>query len=375
MARKYARIYPHQLKNGETRYRVMFEFEDAATGKRKQVMRTYQTLKEAKLALAEHETRRGRGRTAAPVATTLAECIDRWRAVHSTHIRPSTLATYQATLKRHVLPHLGAVPTAKISMGRIEEHYGVLRAQGVQPGIIRNVHQRLIQILRWGALHGFDIDAGALQTRSPRYQPREMTCWSDEQMARFLAVADGSKYGPIWRTAVLTGMRRGELMGLRWADVGFEECNVRVARTRGKVAGRMVDGPTKNGTVRNISVPPSLIAALRQHRAQQLAQRVACDRPWADPDLVFSGRGGVTPGPDALARDLDRLVERAGLAPIRIHDLRHTHASYLLRHGKNIAEIAARLGHKNQAQTLATYSHSIPDEHKATAMLLEQMFG
>lgn len=164
-------------------------------------------------------------------------------------------------------------------------------------------------------------------------------------------------------------------MGLRWQDIDWEHGAIRVVQSRTPIGGRITVGPTKNGQPRTIRVYNSVLDALRTHHAAELARRLATPGTWREPELVFTNAQGACMLPETLRRRLDRLVERAGLAPIRIHDLRHTHASCLFRHGRSPAEVAERLGHKNVAQTLNTYAHCIPDEHKATADLLGRLFG
>lgn len=375
MAGRRQRIYPRTTAKGEKRYDVSFDFIDHATGRRRQQMRTFTSEKAARQALAEHEARMGKGPRYYQTDVTLAQCAEAWLLAHAACVRPTTLQTYRATLRTHILPQLGQVPTSRLSLRRLEDHYRELRAAGVSDGLIRNTHQRLVQILRWAALRDYAVDASALQTRTPRYTAREMTCWTDDEMAQFLRIAGQDKNGLIWRVALHTGMRRAELMGLRWQDIDWDNHSVRVVETRTKVGGRIIVGPTKNGQSRTISVPGSLIDALRAHRAAQLADRVRVGSLWREPELVFTNEHGACMVPETLRRRLDALLEQAGLGRIRIHDLRHTHASFLLRHGKSVVEVSKRLGHKNVAQTLNTYAHCIPDEHKATADLLGRMFG
>jgi integrase len=374
MARKRPNIYPVTLKNGERRYRVMLSFKDTS-GERHQQMLTFKTEKEARQALAEHEARRGKGQESPERKATFAACAAAWAQAHGGRVRAGTMATYQGTLRLHILPYLGALPTARITLGRLETHYRELAQRGVGPGLVYNVHQLCRQILRWAALHDYTVDAGALQTPAPRYQSREMTCWNDEEMACFAAVCDQSDYGPIWRVALYTGMRRGELMGLRWRDIDWDGGEIRVVESRSVVGSQIVTGPTKNGKVRSISVPETLLERLRRHRAHQLQERLRWGSAWVDPELVFTNYRGGTIQPASLRYNLGLLLERAGLAPIRIHDLRHTNASWLFRQGKTVSEVSYRLGHADASQTLNVYSHLIPSQHKETAEQLAAMFG
>lgn len=374
MARKRPRIYPRTTGKGELRYDVSFEHYDAS-GKRKPFMRTFKTEKEARQALAEHEARRGKGQESPPQEASFERCAAAWLEQHGREIRPGTLATYQRTLKHHILPYLGKVPTARITLSRLEQHYRDLEDSGVGAGLIRNSHQIVRAILRWAAIHDYVVDASALHTRSPRYEARKMTCWTDEEMARFADAAQTCDYGPLWLVALYTGMRRGELMGLKWKHIDFERATIQVSESRSVVGSKIVEGPTKNGTTRTISVPRSLMTALREHRQRQLRERLRAREVWEDPELVFTNYHGGTVQPASLRSNLAGVLARAALDRIRIHDLRHTHASYLLRHGKSVPEVSQRLGHKDATQTLKVYAHCIPDQHRATADLLEQMFG
>jgi integrase len=185
-----------------------------------------------------------------------------------------------------------------------------------------------------------------------------------DQQATFLAATKASRWNPLWTLALATGLRRGELCGLRWQDVDLAKGVVRVERSCVQIGKDVVtNDSTKNGTVRRVSIDKATAAALRDLRKQQAAERLAVATGWGDEeDLVFVWPDGTRVLPDFLTK---RIVdEQAGLAlpQLRLHDLRHTHATTLLRAGMPVHIVSKRLGHKNVTLTLNTYADVIPDD-------------
>lgn len=211
--------------------------------------------------------------------------------------------------------------------------------------------------------HGLVPKNVAKAAHPPRIERREYQTWSAEQCRRFLAVAiTGSAYGPIWALALATGVRRGELLGVRWRDVDLKRGTLSVRQAIVSVNGRTTVSPhpKTSSSRRTIPLTPRVVAELQSHRARQLERRLRLGDVWSDYDLVFASEVGTPISPRNLIREFVGLVARAGVKRVRIHDLRHTYATIALGTGAPVREVADILGHSSPATTLRIYGHAIP---------------
>jgi integrase len=166
---------------------------------------------------------------------------------------------------------------------------------------------------------------------------------------------------PLLRLAATTGMRRGEVLGLRWRDVDLQRGVLQVVQQRVRGADALTYGPPKTSRGRRrIDLDPATVSALREHRRRQLEDRLAFGPGYIDADLVFARADGSPLDPDVVSRSFERLARRVGLTPIRFHDLRHTHATLALAAGIHPKVVQERLGHSSVSITLDLYSHAVP---------------
>ncbi len=202
----------------------------------------------------------------------------------------------------------------------------------------------------------------------PRVRHREMTTWDADQARRFLAVAcAGSAYGPVWMVALATGMRRGELLGLRWRDMDLERGLLHVRQAAVRVRGQMVMSQPKSLAGRRaLPLQPPVITALRD-KARQNERRLGLGVAWQDDDLVFASASGGPINPSNLRRDFLALVERAGVPVIHIHDQRHTYATLGLATGANLKALSDSMGHAQTSITMNTYAHALPHQRQEVA--------
>src|SRR5688572_25272641 len=213
--------------------------------------------------------------------------------------------------------------------------------------------------MRWRLLDRNPADA----TSPPCLKrPQAATC-NHDQVRRFLAAAANDGYGPIWLLAAMTGLRRGELLGLQWEDVDLGRGVLRVRRSLVEIGSRLIIQEPKTPSGRRVvRLGRSCVVALEAHRAQALARRSAPDTaPPAGTGYVFTTARGGPIAPRNLIRRFHMLTCRAGVPRIRFHELRHTHATLLLEDGKHSKVVSERLGHASVMITLDTYSHVLPD--------------
>lgn len=202
-----------------------------------------------------------------------------------------------------------------------------------------------------------------------------MQALDEDQVRRLLQAAQGHRLAPLFYLAVTTGLRQGELLGLRWADLDWEARTLTIERQAQWLMGRGVvfmEPKTAAGR-RPIKIGAEAIRVLHQRRAQQLNERMFAGDRWKDLDLIFTSRVGTPIQASNLLKDFQRLLAKAGLPAIRFHDLRHTAASLMLKQGVPAKVVQERLGHSNIQLTLNVYSHVLPGMQEQAADLMDAL--
>lgn len=190
---------------------------------------------------------------------------------------------------------------------------------------------------------------------SHRYRPK-FTPWTAEEAKQFLKAAREDRWYALYSVALALGLRRGEALGLRWADLDLLDGVLRVERTLQRIAGQLTVGPVKtDGSDRKVALPPALVEVFRQHRAMQSGERQAAGDKWKDHGLIFTTKIGTPVEPRNMNRHFEKLCERAGVPRIRFHDLRHSCAALLYEQGVPIENIQDVLGHSSPTVTKTIY--------------------
>ena len=228
------------------------------------------------------------------------------------------------------------------------------------------------------------VDDGLL-VRNPasgaRQAPKssnEMLTWNADQLRAFFDATEDDRHLPLWRLTAMSGMRRGEVLGLRWDDLDFEASTVTVRRQwkRGETGFVLAPPKTERGR-RTIDLDGETMAALKEWRRSQLEERMAYEAEWQDDKgFLFTRKDGRLNDVDVVSQRFDRLARRAGLPDIRFHDLRHTHATLLLQTGVAPHVVSMRLGHRSVAFTLQQYAHVLPQQQAdAVERLATRLLG
>jgi integrase len=314
-----------------------------------------------------------------PARMTLAEyLLERWLPAIETSIRPSTFDSYTRQLKLHVIPYLGRVQLQQLSVDHLDRLYAELIKHGredgkggLSPKTIHYLHTTLHKALRDAVrkqLLNRNVADAADPPRTSQAGNHEMQTWNPEQVRTFLAALRGHRLEAAYLLAVTTGMRRGEVLGLRWRDIDFKQARLAVRQTLGHVNYKLTFGAPKTmRSRRTISLDPATLAALSNHRARQRAERTALGAAYSDQDLVFAKIDGSPTHPDYFSQCFDRTVAKLPVPRIRLHDLRHTHATLGLRAGVPAKIMSERLGHANVGFTLDVYTHVIPGHDQDAA--------
>ena len=193
------------------------------------------------------------------------------------------------------------------------------------------------------------------------------------ELAAFLRSVEGTRLEAAWRLAAMTGMRRGEVLGLRWCDVDLDQSRIAVRNAIVSVAYEVLESSPKSHQARVIDLDPETAALLRRHREAQATERERLGADWQDRDLVICAEDGNPIHPQSFSQAFERAVARADVRKIRLHDLRHTHATIAVKAGVPVKVISERLGHESPAFTLKQYAHVLPGMQAEAAELIARV--
>ena len=305
-----------------------------------------------------------------PNRLTVAEWIHgEWTAVLVGRVKPTTAASYLANLNHHVLPRLGRRRLQSVAAADLNSLYADLLHRGrvdgkggLHPRTVRNVHM-LIHLMLADACDAGLVERNVAEVaRPPRRSvapAHPMRSWEIAELTGFLAGIEGDHLEAAWHLAALTGMRRGEVVALRWRHIDFDTARIHVAESRTRVSTKTILSTPKNRRGRTIDLDPSTLDRLRSHRNRQHQRLIATGTLNAE-DLVFLYSDGRPLRPDYLSERFLQLSKTLGLRRIRFHDLRHTHATIALRAGIPVKVVSERLGHATPTITLTVYAHVMP---------------
>lgn len=311
----------------------------------------------------------------------LEDWVERRRQI----VKPSTHHNYRQTIRCYLIPRIGQVRLGDLDRPLILGLYAELLRSGghgdrpLSPTTVRLCHAVLGRALEDAVLDGLVPRNHARSAQPPiRYmEPKDITetlhVWSVEEARRFLAAVEAHPWRAIWHVALGTGLRRGEMLGLRWSDVDFDGEAVRVRRALTRVDGVFRLLTPKTSRQRRLSIGKSVLEALTRWREEQETWRRS-DPGWLNEwDLVFTQPDGQPIDPMLVTREFRRLVRTLSVPVIRLHDLRHTHASLLLAADVPIRSVSDRLGHVTVEMTMDLYSHLLPGMDAAIAETLDAM--
>lgn len=367
----------HIVKRYENSYTIVLNMGfDPVTGKRKQQWVSVKgTKKEAEKRLAELLHQLDTGTFVRPEKTTVAEYLTRWlRDYAQPNLSARGFERYRDIITRCMIPDFGSIPLAQLRPEHLQKHYGALLNSGRSPGTARYhhavIHKALSIAVRWNLVSRNVAD----NVDAPKKHHTEMQVWDEADVNKFLKAAKDSPYYALFFTALYTGMRRSELLGLAWKDADFIFGQISV--TRGlhqlKDGSYVFAEPKTAGSRRTIALPPEAIGVLAKHREQQERDRALLGHPLTDEDLVFSTIDAKPLRPNTITRAWSMLAKKTGLKVIRLHDARHTHASLLLKWGVSPKVCQERLGHADIGTTLNIYGHVMPGMQQAAADLFGQ---
>jgi len=343
------------------------------------LLRKYANIKgtkgEAQKKLRELLTTLDKGMPLDISKATVGEFLGLWLKDYAeTNTTPRTLEGYQEKIRNYILPNIGQVPIAKLTPQNVQSIYASMMERELSPRTALHVHRILREALshamKWGLLTRNVCDA----VDPPRAYHKEMVAWDTPDVQKFLDVAVGHRYGPVFFLALYTGMRRSELLGLRWSAVDLARKSLSVTQTLQCIKGKglVATQPKTYRSRRLVTLPPSAAAFLSGLKVRQRQEREGIGLEWNDSDYVSSNFDGTPFHPNTMSKAFSKLIKKAELPQVRLHDLRHTHATIMLKQGADPKTISERLGHSSVVITLDTYAHVLPGMQEAAALKFEE---
>ena len=341
-------VYRRRTRSGGwSAWHAVIDLDRGRDGQRRQTTRSFPTRAEAYRWLAETNAKQ------AVAGPSLGQWLTDWQD-RLGHLRESTAVSYRGHIGNYLVPLLGDIPLAEVAAGEVEALHEMLAAAGVSTALARRIHATLSSALADAERDGLIAQNPCAKVRLPRGARYEPAVWSSPQAAHFLDVTAGDALAGLWRLSLLLGMRRGELLGLRWRDIDLDAGSLTVRTTRTLVGDQVVEGPPKSARSRRVlPLDPRTVEVLGRHWKQQT--RRALEGVWGPVDYVFTDTNGQPLHPACVSRRFAEIVDRLGLPAIRFHDLRHTSASLGLAAGESLKAVSARLGHSSIVVTADSY--------------------
>jgi integrase len=374
----------HIRRRGEHSWELKFDLgTDSLTGKRLTRYHSFKgTKRDAEKELVRLKAAVDRGEYVDPSKLTLGEFLDRWEAWAATQVSAKTLERYRELAKHHVRPHLGFGNIQKLRPVNFAELYGKLQrakpeGAGLAPLTIGHVHRLMHRVLGYAVKWGVIVTNPVTVADPPRVQRREIDILAPDEIKAILHGLRGKSLYPVAVIALATGMRRGEIVALRWGDVDLEAGTIRIERSLEQTGTSLVfkEPKTKAGR-RAIAIPPSIVMELRNHWRQQQEIRLALGLGKAtSDDLVVPRFDGRPWPPDRLSTTWPKTIARLKLPKVSLHALRHTHASQLIAAGLDVVTVSRRLGHSNPTVTLNVYAHLFGNTDERAAAAVEAVLA
>ncbi len=315
-----------------------------------------------------------------PTTVTFGEWLDKWLTSYKKgQLKQSTYESYESMIETHIKPALGGVPMAKLQAHTLQSFYNDKLKNGRADGkgglstrMVRYCHAIIRQALQQAVKEGLLPRNVADATNPPTVQSKKMQPLTEDQLITFFGAAKDDRLFAAYVLAATTGLRRGELLGLCWDCVNLKDGAITVQRQ----LLALQDGPTLEETTksksgrRNVSLTDDATRELKAHRKRQAQEMLLMGEAYQNNNLVFCSEDGSCLDPREFTKRFQRLLKKAGLPKVRLHDLRHTHASLLLARGVHPKVVQERLGHSSITMTLDLYSHLAPGLDQAAAASL-----
>ena len=361
-------VYPRKNKDGKVvGYRGSYFAPD---GKRRYV--SAKKKGEAEKALRRAMADADRGLVFEAGSLTVGKYLkDKWLADIKDTVRRKTFVQYESVVRCHLAPALGRLKLVSLTPAHVRALYREKLDSGLAPRTVQYIHTTLHKALKQAVMDGFIPRNVTEAVKAPQALRKEIKPLNLTQVKALLSTARGDRLEALYVFAIHTGLRRSEILGLKWTDVDLETGTISVQRSLD--TNGTFNPPKRNNSRRTVKLTDQAIEALKAHRPRQNQERLRLGSLWEDHDLVFPNRIGKPMNADNLYhREFKPLLKKAELSGFTFHSLRHTCATLLCSKNVNPKIVQEMMGHANISQTMDTYSHVMPGMGDAAATALEE---
>ena len=356
--------------NGKS-YSYVLRIPDPITGKTKpKWVAGFQSEKLAKVARDKARVALADRNYAEPNRQTVAEYLDDWYAIHANRVGAETVYKYGAIMRKHLIPRIGSMKLQDLRPLHIEKLYAELLTTPQKTGkcLAPRTVKSIATILKTALKYAVEVTGSltvnpASRVKAPRYSGANFTPWTFSELRTFLKQAEPHRLYFFYRLSAYTGARRGELCALKWSD--FDGSAITISATRGGLGEKAT---TKGGHgQRRVSLDTETIAQFQAHRKRQVVERMALGANWTETGYIFVTEAGLPICVNTPSYFQKKITKEAGLRPTRLHDLRHLHATELLRLGEPLHVVANRLGHRDAMVTATIYAHVTTEQGESAS--------
>jgi len=375
----------HITRRAKDSYTIVLNLgTDPETGKRRQQWVTVRgTKKDAERRLSELLSQLDTGTFVKPRKITVGEYLQQWLGDYAElHCSPKTKESYRQVIDSHLMPELGNIKLLELEARHLQTMFAKKRESGLSARTVRYLYSLMSQVLRYAVRQGVLNRNVAQNTEPPKMEHRELDTIRPEQINTFLDAARETPHYALFYLLLHTGLRRGEALALKWknVDMGLASLGVQaylsVTRSLSKVAGKTyIREPKTSSGRRRVALPPSLTLVLQQHRLKQQELFALLGKTFTDEDYVFCHHDGTPLDPSTVSHSFSHALRKAGLLPMPLHGLRHSHATLLLQAGTHPRVVMERLGHSSIRVTLDTYSHVVGGLQESAAQRFDDFVG
>jgi len=305
---------------------------------------------------------------------TVAEHLHNWLSGYArTACSPRTVDSYESIVETHLIPAFGHIQLRQLQPQAIQAYYGKA-CEKLSGRSVHHHHRILSQSLKYAVRQGILGRNPAELVTAPSIRKKAMRTLTPGEVEVLLENASSNQFYPVYYTAISSGLRQGELLGLRWRDLDLDLMSISVSQTLYKRRGVCTfKEPKTSGSSRRVAMTPKLALFLKEYRAEREVLFLELGKVLSLDDLVFSNLEGKSLDPSVVTHNFARIVRHIGLGGVRFHDLRHTFASLMLMRGAKPKVISEALGHASVAFTMDTYSHIIEGMQEDAMALLDEV--
>jgi integrase len=329
--------------------------------------------KKAEAVLTERRTSLETGSFSGKKKLTVGAYLQDWLETYAvTNCTAKTVQGYKQSINCYTGP-ISGITLQKLDATHIQPIYAGMIKRGLSNRSVDALHKALSiafnTAVKQGTIKRNILDA----VIAPKVIKKEVEVWDTETRAKAMTILRESQYGDFYQLGLMTGMRRGELAGLKWANVNLASKHLQVVNTLQRITGQgLMNGqPKTERSRRSIALSPDTVSLLHEIRGKQMTQQLEVADAWTDSGYVFTHPDGMPIDPNLATRAFKKMVTTAGLPKLTIHGLRHTHATILLEQGVNPKVVSERLGHASVATTMDIYSHVLPDMQEKAALAID----